>query len=195
MGKQKLYDLRDMKDDEIGKINCHQPRGYGAPNKKDILSSLYRGSPDKADFVLSRACNITFNCKFSWDSNGPNPEADYPFSGGTTCIMAGGAGPRHTTHHEVIVQKLKEDQELGDWCVGAVSALIDKCMIEGEYYGGFWGDEKGRRVNISNTAWLENSLDGVPLPNFPQVPSYNPKPNWDSEYLPFETAMKRLKEA
>lgn len=136
----KTYELDEVKDDVIGKINCIQPRGPESPSEDDILKSLFRGASDEVDFVASRACNVTYNCKFSWDVEVSiaytselassetdttlqqlNPDAEYPFSNGTTCIMAGGDTPRNTTNHQLLVQKTKDDKELGDWCLLAVS--------------------------------------------------------------------------
>jgi len=65
---QKIYDRIDIKDDAIGQINCHQPRGGNSPGSEDILKSLYRSAPDKLEFIHTRACNTTFNCKFGWDA-------------------------------------------------------------------------------------------------------------------------------
>ncbi|KAF2871847.1 hypothetical protein BDV95DRAFT_606418 [Massariosphaeria phaeospora] len=179
------YELKPLKDKEVTNgIKCHQKRPETAPGYDAITKSLFRGAKDQDDWINNYACNTTFVCKFSWDTERYNTSAPFPFSEGKTCITAGGDNTTHATAHQFLVRRENFGDDLGDWCKDNLRDILDQCVKDGEGYGGYWGDGK-RAIHLSNVKYHDGDAT---TPD-----SLSPVPNWRANFAPYEAAMSAIK--
>ncbi|KAF2680365.1 hypothetical protein K458DRAFT_434464 [Lentithecium fluviatile CBS 122367] len=152
---QTLEDLQNTKEEELNATDpiCTQSREQ-EQKVEDVKRSLFRGAKDQTDWVENYACNPDMQCRYCMDLEMPNMQTQYPWSNGTTCVSTGGIEPWKPTLHQLLIRRDGAQDDMGDWCVENVNNILNKCVDEGSFNGGYWSDGK-RLINLTNIGWKE----------------------------------------